>query len=302
MDLPAQGVYFFFEPGEYLPDGKTPRVVRIGTHAVQMGSNATLSERMKQHWGGSKAGNGRHRMSVHRELIGFALRNKLGLDYKFWGDRNYKSDKSVLEAEKDLELRVSECIRNFEFTVLEIPGDAHKENDRAFVERNAIALLSHYGKELGDGASSPEWLGRHSGDASVIQSGLWNRQGVFGVVDADFPERFQHLAEVMPDYTQPGVKSAAKAIAPRVMKSVAQAGTAKPIGTDDSLVTVYNNSADALEANPASPHSTFPISVLEVRRVQKYPNELLSVKKAGTTRTYFIRIDKAPKGLVERLG
>ncbi len=39
---PRRGVYLFFETGELRADGETPRVVRVGTHAVSKGSSATL--------------------------------------------------------------------------------------------------------------------------------------------------------------------------------------------------------------------------------------------------------------------
>lgn len=37
MDWPRQGVYFFFEPGEYRVSPKELRVVRVSTHAVSSG-------------------------------------------------------------------------------------------------------------------------------------------------------------------------------------------------------------------------------------------------------------------------
>jgi hypothetical protein len=68
-DLPEKGVYFFFEKGENRANSNKKRVVRIGTHAVQANSKATLYKRLKQH-SGPNHGFGRHRMSVQRELIG----------------------------------------------------------------------------------------------------------------------------------------------------------------------------------------------------------------------------------------
>ena len=66
MDWPARGVYLFFEPGEMRRDG-TPRVVRVGTHALTVGSRTTLWQRLSQHRGylsGRWAGGGNHRGSV----------------------------------------------------------------------------------------------------------------------------------------------------------------------------------------------------------------------------------------------
>src|SRR5688572_17482459 len=69
---PARGVYFFFEPGEVREDGRIPRVVRVGTHAVSTGSKTTLWARLASHRGRT-AGGGNHRASVFRRHIGSAL-------------------------------------------------------------------------------------------------------------------------------------------------------------------------------------------------------------------------------------
>ena len=49
MSWPKRGVYFIFEDGELREDGHTPRVVRVGTHAVSAGSRTTLWNRLSQH-------------------------------------------------------------------------------------------------------------------------------------------------------------------------------------------------------------------------------------------------------------
>lgn len=45
---PSQGVYFFFEDGETRLDG-SPRVVRVGTHALTTKSTTTLWNRLSTH-------------------------------------------------------------------------------------------------------------------------------------------------------------------------------------------------------------------------------------------------------------
>ena len=75
-DLPRRGVYFFFEPGELREDGRTPRVVRVGTHAVSAGSRTTLWTRLRDHRGhviGRHVGGGNHRASIFRRHVGSAL-------------------------------------------------------------------------------------------------------------------------------------------------------------------------------------------------------------------------------------
>ena len=69
---PQRGVYLVFEPGEYRADGHTPRVVRVGTHALKRGSQRRLWQRLRQHRGNNDGG-GNHRGSVFRKHVGAAL-------------------------------------------------------------------------------------------------------------------------------------------------------------------------------------------------------------------------------------
>ena len=73
---PTRGVYFFFEPGELREDGVTPRVVRVGTHALLGTSRSTIWGRLSQHRGnvgGTRPGGGNHRGSIFRLHVGAAL-------------------------------------------------------------------------------------------------------------------------------------------------------------------------------------------------------------------------------------
>lgn len=77
---PDRGVYFFFEEGEMRSDGRSPRVVRVGTHAIdrRMG-DTTLWRRVNEHKGTTHdlwAGGGHHRLSVFRRHVGSALLNR----------------------------------------------------------------------------------------------------------------------------------------------------------------------------------------------------------------------------------
>lgn len=70
---PRRGVYFFFETRERREDGVTPRVVRVGTHALRTGSATTVWQRLSQHRGtlaGARLGGGKHRGSVFRLHVG----------------------------------------------------------------------------------------------------------------------------------------------------------------------------------------------------------------------------------------
>lgn len=176
LRLPEQGVYFFFEPNELRQDGKSDRVVRIGTHAVVARSNATLYDRLCNHKGANDV-SGNHRGSVFRCLVGLSVIQKNQLLYPYWGDRSKKGDREVKMSEKPLERLVSTYLHRLPFTALEVPGPPSKTNDRAMIEENAIALLSNYNRPEVDRCSN-DWLGLYSRDDKVIGSGLWNSKGV----------------------------------------------------------------------------------------------------------------------------
>jgi hypothetical protein len=67
---------------------------------------------------------------------------------------------------------------------------------RAYIERNAIALLSNYGRaEVGP--PSPSWLGRLCDRERVRKSGLWNSDYVDLAYEPAFLDRFEQLASEM---------------------------------------------------------------------------------------------------------
>jgi hypothetical protein len=200
-ELPEKGVYFFFEECENRANSNKKRVVRIGTHAVQANSKATLYKRLKQH-SGPNHGFGRHRMSVQRELIGFSIKNKkYSGQYNEWGNRNVKSNKTILFQEKNLEKEVSDYILNMPFVVLKVEGDSSKDNLRAYIERNSIKLLSNYRKNPVD-PPSKNWIGLKCGNDKVINSGLWNRKEIDDKndVDKDFLDKLEGLINEMDNY------------------------------------------------------------------------------------------------------
>ena len=72
---PSHGVYFFYEAGETRADG-SPRVVRVGTHALTATSKTKLWTRLAQHrgrLGGNNPGGGDHRGSIFRRHVGTGL-------------------------------------------------------------------------------------------------------------------------------------------------------------------------------------------------------------------------------------
>jgi len=144
MSWPKRGVYFFFEPGELRTDsGDGLRVVRVGTHAVSTGSKSTLWARLSQHRGTKTGAGGNHRGSVFRLLVGAAMgtRNQQ-LAAPTWG-KGQSAPKSIREKEEDLEREVSRYIGRMPFLWMEADDTPSSESVRAYIERNAIALLSN---------------------------------------------------------------------------------------------------------------------------------------------------------------
>ena len=186
---PSYGVYFFFEDGERREAGG-PRIVRVGTHAVSVGSKTTLWNRLAAHRGtvgGSQDGGGNHRGSIFRLHVGKALLARDSFDEEAaatWG-AGASAPTAVREAEYPIELAVSRYICAMPVLWVGIPGDAGPTSDRKLVEAGAIALLSNRGRERID-PPSPGWLGRFSPHPAIRESGLWNVEHVDERHDAAF--------------------------------------------------------------------------------------------------------------------
>jgi hypothetical protein len=196
-ECPAQGVYFFFEPGEFRELSGQFRVTRVGTHAVSAGSTRTLWNRLSTHRGairGANPGGGNHRGSIFRLHVGKALLasgrfNESAVES--WGiGSSAKADIRLKEAA--LERAVSAYVRDMPFVCISLPGTAGPSSDRAYVERNAIALLSNLGKSPID-PPSPNWLGRSSPTLAISGSGLWNIRHVNDEPEPEFVERFNEF-------------------------------------------------------------------------------------------------------------
>ena len=194
--LPARGVYFFMEHGEYRTDsGRGLRVVHVGTHAVSSGSDSRLWNRLTHHRGFLKNGGGNHRGSIFRLLVGEALQNLNGLNLPSWG-KGSSAPRDVREREQPLERLVSVTIRRMPFLWLDVPDDPGPESLRAYIERNAIALLSNYRQPALD-PPSHAWLGLHSGREQVRESGLWNQNHVDEAWDPAFLDEMAALVRAM---------------------------------------------------------------------------------------------------------
>jgi hypothetical protein len=203
-DWPERGVYFFFEPSEVRREsGVGPRVVRVGTHALGIGSRSTLRQRLGQHRGGN-LGRGNHRGSIFRLLVGQArLAQGSVPSCPSWGVKSNAAkacaalgiDRTMLvTAEAPVEQAVSRYIAAMPFLWLDIDDPPGPDSLRGFIERNAIALLSNHERMPFD-LASPDWLGHSSGRARVRSSGLWNQQHVEEAHDPIFLDALEELID-----------------------------------------------------------------------------------------------------------
>lgn len=173
MNLPIRGIYFFFESGELRANPQTQRIVRVGTHAVSLGSKTTLWNRLYAHRG-SKSGGGNHRGSIFRLHVGRAMLNRDGdTGFPYWGQKSSAS-KAIKQSEAALERRVSEYIGNMHFLWLNVDDEPSKDSHRGLIERNAIALLAGADGQSSVDAASSSWLGQYSDREKIRLSGLWN--------------------------------------------------------------------------------------------------------------------------------
>jgi hypothetical protein len=193
--LPERGVYFFMEQNEKRSDtGVGPRIVRVGTHGLKLDSKATLWNRLSQHKGSAGSGGGNHRGSIFRLLIGSTLAGA-SAEGSRWGQGSTAAGE-IRRFEAPLEQEVSDIIRGMSFLWLSVDDAAHPESARGVVERNAIALLSNYGKQPLD-APSEHWRGRKCDREKVRMSGLWNNRHVDEDYDPAFLDTMESLVERM---------------------------------------------------------------------------------------------------------
>jgi hypothetical protein len=187
MDWPKCGVYFFFEGGEAREDGKTPRVVRVGTHALRSPATTSLWGRLAQHRGsvgGAMPGGGNHRGSIFRSHVGSALLARGEWHPSLqepWLSKT--ASKEIRTSEYPLERAVSDYIGDMDFLWVDVPDNpAGSGNHRGVIEAGTIALLSNYDRPPID-AASKTWLGHDAANIFVRRSGLWNDKHVRDLPD-----------------------------------------------------------------------------------------------------------------------
>lgn len=193
LGWPKRGVYFFMEDGELRSHtGAGPRIVRVGTHALKTGSQTTLWKRLSQHRGRASSGSGNHRGSIFRLIVGTALIEKHGYEFPTWDNRRASAPAEIRAAERVLECEVSKTLGAMRFLWLGVDDEAGPASKRGYIERNAIALLSNFGKEP-IYPPSPSWLGHHCNRPRVKASGLWNANHVDEQYDTKFLGELERL-------------------------------------------------------------------------------------------------------------
>jgi hypothetical protein len=202
MDWPNRGIYFFFHPDETRASTDQLRLTRVGTHAVSAGSGTSLWDRLRTHRGakrGTYEGGGNHRGSVFRKRVGEAIieRDELHDEYPDWGVGSTAGRELRLE-ELEMERQVSNYIRNLPFLWVAVDDKPSPESARAYIERNAIALVSNAGKELID-PRGDEWLGHHSPVTDIKESGLWNINHVEEEYQPEFLDTFASYIDATPE-------------------------------------------------------------------------------------------------------
>src|SRR5690606_761635 len=99
---------------------------------------------------------------------------------------------TIRQDERPLECEVSRTLGAMSFLWLPVEDEPGPRSKRGYVERNAIALLSNFGKESID-PPSISWLGHYCNRHRVKASGLWNANHVEEDYDRKFLDDVERL-------------------------------------------------------------------------------------------------------------
>lgn len=191
--IPSRGLYFFFEDSEKRSGRAELRVTRVGTHAVSRGAASTLRSRLRTH-AGTAALAGSHRSSIFRLHVGGALLADDSSRVPTWGTGSGgTADAATRAVEAALERDVSARLRGMRVVLVSINDEPSAQSDRAYIERNAIGLISTVGHRLDP--PSPVWLGNNSRRAEIQEHGMWNLDHLEYRSHPDF-------ADVLRDYVR----------------------------------------------------------------------------------------------------
>lgn len=210
LEWPKRGVYFLFEANETrFFSSSIQRIIRVGTHAVSAGSKSSLWQRLRTHRG-TEGGGGRHRSSIFRLHVGAAMIAKSNgkLNVPTWG-LGQTANRNICADERLLEHKVTSYIGNLKILWLSVNDASSSRSDRAYIERNSIALLT--GKNGPIDIPSENWLGNYSPKSLIKKSGLWNINYIEDLYDEQFLDIFDKYVDItLGNKSQP-----AKSLAPR---------------------------------------------------------------------------------------
>ena len=119
-----------------------------------------------------------------------------GFDCPTWDNRRNTVPHDVRESEKTLERATSKVIGDMSLLWIAVEDEPGPDSLRGYIEKNAIALLSNYGKQAID-PPSRSWLGRHCNRERVRTAGLWNSNHVAERYDPAFLDTFATLVKQM---------------------------------------------------------------------------------------------------------
>jgi hypothetical protein len=130
--------------------------------------------------------------------VGEAIIERDGLhdEYPEWGVGSSAGREQRLD-ELELERRVSDLIRSLPFLWVNVEDEPGPDSDRAYIERNAIALLSNYEQDSVD--PREDWLGQYSRSEKIRESGLWN----VNHVEEEYDPAFLDLLHEQIEHTSP---------------------------------------------------------------------------------------------------
>ncbi|MCD6162237.1 MAG: hypothetical protein J7K40_07470 [candidate division Zixibacteria bacterium] len=181
--LPLNGIYFFYEKGEYWGHGrKKQRIVRIGT-----ANNCNFGKRIKEHYllDNSKMNFNKNNpkpsdRSIFRKNIGKAILSKNNDSYSnIWEidfikkkNREEHNNRRNIEKERKLELDITKIIRdNFSFRFIIIDNQIIRKNCKG-LEGLFIGTIA----QCNLCKPSKNWLGKDSPKNKIVNSGLWQVQ------------------------------------------------------------------------------------------------------------------------------
>lgn len=183
--LPANGIYFFYEKGEFSGHGAgLQRIVRIGTHRdgnfrSRISEHYLLDDR-KMLFGCNQPRP--HDRSIFRKNIGRAILNKSKDPYltvwniDFMKTANTKAYRHLRDVEKErqIEMEVSRVLREtFSFRFLSVDDEQQRIGPRGLEQQmiGTVAQCTICGPSEG-------WLGNHSPVPKIRSKGLWQEQHI----------------------------------------------------------------------------------------------------------------------------